>query len=130
MEKDVSELKHLHTEKIRMRTGLAEIIRPHGISLSTDNIIVPMSPFSLASQRMYLCHAMEKRIGSVVKSLYQHVLDLEEWQFIFTAQEDRVGGISVLEANTNQLCRGKHACCDISRSQKRLTKDKCFQSIG
>lgn len=48
VENEVRELEHFRAEVLRLRTGRAKFVISHGIPLSTDTLIVSLSPFSLA----------------------------------------------------------------------------------
>lgn len=124
VEQEVRELKHCCTRNIRQWTGCVEAVLSHGISLSTDTLILPLLPFSIASQARYVTHSI-KRNESMVKSLCQQDFDLEQWQSVLTTNDARQGAINVLEAITVLLAKVKKTLADITRNCERLEKEKC-----
>lgn len=70
-----------------------------------------------------------KGIGSPVKSLCQHALDLEQWQSIFSTTKARDRELAFLEAN-KVIDRVKKMISYITSSQKHLENVESLLSLG
>lgn len=71
-----------------------------------------------------------KEIGIVVKSIFQHAFDSEEWQSIFTTGKARDSAIAGLKVHIALLARAKQTLSNITSSRKRLETEKIFQPLG